>query len=107
MGKLRFEEILNYSQRFETVHPCFTIVREEELVQTSIYQLEVWNGRSAPSSLTPFQGNVSLPYASNSSSDAQTLRRMDALVPLSGQELANIFGGGEGRGYEKKWETIR
>lgn len=24
MGKLRFEEILNYSQRFETVHPCFT-----------------------------------------------------------------------------------
>lgn len=32
MGKLRFEEILNYSQRFETVHPCFTIVREEELV---------------------------------------------------------------------------
>lgn len=30
MGKLRFEEILNYSQqRFETVHPCFAIVKRE------------------------------------------------------------------------------
>lgn len=51
MGKLRFEEILNYSQRFETVHPCFTIVREgsrrgRNSFRLQFDQLEVWNGRS-------------------------------------------------------------
>lgn len=51
MGKLRFEEILNYSQRFETVHPCFTIVRESSRRGRNSFrlqfdQLEVWNGRS-------------------------------------------------------------
>lgn len=53
---------------------------------------------------TVFQATFLFPIPS----DAQTLRRMEcSCTVVSDQELANIFDGGEGKGYEKKWETIR
>lgn len=83
MGKLRFEEILNYSQqRFETVHPCFAISKEgllvvekeeggEDSLRLLIYQLEVWNGTIGALVVNTVSGNP-LPYASNApSSDAR------------------------------------